>query len=861
MKLSSLLQHALVSCVDFCSRRAVAVLLVALLSVAGAGVYVVRNLSIDTDVSEMLSDELPFRKTAAELDAAFPQFADEIDIIIDGDTPDIAEDAAGRLADRLRADPKLFGVVFHPESDPFFRRNGLLYMETSDIEDASDRLAGIQPLLAALWRNPSLQGLFEVLGQAVEQDSTNTDVTQFFELMARVAQAQHDRRFGEISWRELISGSGETRKAVVIEPTLDYSTLHPAAKVIAAIREQARQLELDESHGVHLRLTGTGALAHEELLSVEDSIGMTNVIALGVVCVLLLVCLRSIRLVIPVMLTLLMGLVWSSALAVLLVGSLNVLSVAFAVLFIGIGVDFGIHFALRYREGMAAAPTHLAALRWASAGISGPLTLCAVAAGIGFFSFLPTHYRGLGELGLVAGASMFVALAANLTVLPAFLSLIGPRPEGARHKVDEGMQAYHEGRMFRFRRPIVVGALVLGVAAAVIAPHASFDFDPLHLKDPHSESVRTLTQMMREGDNSAYMLSVLAANADEANAMAAKFSKLEAVAKATTIGDFIPANQDDKLSVISNMALFLSPLFTVEEKPKATPADARVAWAVLSQKLVATGGKAAGHLRAAMAGLDIADDAVLSELERRLLGGLPRQMGLLREAMGATPMTLADLPSDIRARYIAADGRTRVDVEPKENQSDHVALRRFVESVRTVSSKASGNPVVILEAGKTVIDALRTAMLVTLSVLLVVFWALLRNVRDVLLVFAPLVLAALLTVALMVIIKLPFNYVNIVALPLLFGLGMANGIQFVYRERLETDPARLMRSSTPRAVIFSALATIDSFGSMALSPHKGTSSMGILLGIAITLTLSCTIIVLPALMRCFPARRRNPSSS
>ncbi|MBF0560931.1 MAG: MMPL family transporter [Alphaproteobacteria bacterium] len=261
------------------------------------------------------------------------------------------------------------------------------------------------------------------------------------------------------------------------------------------------------------------------------------------------------------------------------------------------------------------------------------------------------------------------------------------------------------------------------------------------------------------------------------------------------------------------------------------------------------------RLRASLMALDGGDESTRRQLETRLLTGLNGRLTSLRESLLAGPVTVADLPAGVRARQIAADGRTLVEVYPKENLSDAAALRRFVVAVREVAPNAAGTPVVIMEAGDAVIRALWTATTLTMVLLLALLAVLLRNTRDVLLVFAPLVLAALLTVAVMVTFGLAFNFANIIALPLLFGLGIANGIQFIYRERLEADIVALMRSSTPRAVVFSALTTIDSFGSMALSSHRGTASMGILLGIAISLTLVCTLVVLPAMMRTFPPRR------
>lgn len=850
---SVLLRDALVAWVDGCRRWAAPVAVVLLAVAVAAGVYVADTIGIDTDTDSMFSPKLPFMTVTRELDDAFPRFSEGIVVVVDGDTPDLAEDAANRLADRLRARPEVFGTIFHPDADAFFRRNGLLYHDPAELEALGDKLAEAQPFLAVLWRNPSLQGLFEVLDLGLRNQPGAT-LDRVLAAVAASAEAVRAGRFAPLSWQDLMAGGGERRRVFEANPPLDFATLHPAADAMAGIRAMASELSLDAAHGVRVRLTGPGALAHEELVSVETSLGITNAIALAVVVVLLVVGLKSVRLVIPVLITLIAGLAWTAALGIAMLGEFNVLSVAFALLFIGIGVDFGIHVALRYREGFAHAADSRGALKWAASGVGGPLALCAVAAGIGFMSFLATDYDGLAELGLIAGTGMVVALFANLTLLPALLTLY-PLAPGSRGMEDSSNAfVWFEG-MHR-SRAVVVAALVVAAAAAALVPRARFDFDPLNLKDAGAESVRTLLDLMKEKRTSPYTISVLAKNAEQAAVVAGRLGKLDAVT-VTTLGDHVPADQEEKLDTIANMALFLSPLLVAQSQPPPEAARNREALATLLATLDASAKPSARRLHAALSALDTGDDRVLARLDELLLSGLPGRLSALRDSLMARTFTAADLPVDLRERYIAADGRVRVEIQAKDDGRDQASLGRFVDAVRTVAPEAAGNPVVIVDAGKVVKRSLATATSVTLVVLVALLIGLLRDARDVLLAFAPLVLAAVLTVAIMVAIDLPFNFVNIVALPLLFALGLANGIQFVYRERLEADPSALMRSTTPRAVVLSALTTIDSFGSMAVSTHQGTASMGILLGIAITVTLVCTLVVLPAMMRWMPARHHR----
>jgi len=242
------------------------------------------------------------------------------------------------------------------------------------------------------------------------------------------------------------------------------------------------------------------------------------------------------------------------------------------------------------------------------------------------------------------------------------------------------------------------------------------------------------------------------------------------------------------------------------------------------------------------------DNRVMSNMQTRLIASLPNRLTRLKESLQAKPVSLNELPPEIRSRYVAPDGQVRIKVYPKENVRNRAALLKFVDAVRAIVPDAVGAPVVIYESSRTVINSFIKAATIAISCIVVLLIIVLRNIRDSLFVFAPITLAALLTVSISVLFELHFNFANVIVLPLLFGLGVASGIHFILRERDEKDSAGILFTSTPRAVVFSALTTIGSFGSIALSSHPGTASMGVLLTIAITLTLVCTLLVLPALM-------------
>ena len=850
------------------ARRGALLVVIASLAAAGLGlVYVADNLSINTDTTDMLSPDLPFRRDSRAISEAFPQFSDNILVVLDGQTPDLADDAAMALAGRLRLRPEIFGDVYDPMGDPFFRRNGLLFEELDELVELGDRLAEAQPFLGVLWQDPSLRGLFKMVEMAIDEirqaGEAPIDVAPVLEAIAHIAEEQARGRFAHLSWQELMTtgkngdGGGESvnRRILVISPVLDFASLQPAGDAIGALRSLAAEMGLDGGHGVGMRLTGSAALAQEELKSVEEGMGLAALVSLFLVLVLLLSGLRSVRLSAALLATLIMGLVWTAAFALAVLGRLNLISVAFAVLFIGLSVDFGIHFGLRYKEEIDRRAAPAEALRHAAAGAGGALGLCAVAAAIAFYSFLPTDYLGLAELGLIAGTGMFIALFANLTVLPALLSLfpLAPAPVGAEERKPGGVQPF----VRRHAGAVAWGALVLGAAAAAVAPGARFDFDPLNLKDPGTESVGTLFDLMEDPRTGPYSITVLAASLAEADRLAARLEGLDEVDGAETLSDYLPGDQAEKLEIVESLALFLSPSLSASRRqPPPAPEERRVALDSLLGKLERLQTEPARRVGAALSGLPAAGrEGALAELEVRLLAALPGRLETLRRSLEAEPVSLDSLPPSLRQRQLTADGRARLTVYPQENLHDRAALKRFVKAVRTVAPRAAGSPVVILEAGNTVIRAFVEAALLAVSLIGLLLVVVLRSAKDVALVFAPLSLAALLTIAASVLFGLPFNFANVIVLPLLFGLGVAGAIHLVLRQRSEASRHGVLETSTPRAVMFSALTTIGSFGSIALSSHPGTSSMGVLLTIAITLSLACTLVVLPALLAIFGPSR------
>jgi len=839
-----------------------------------SGFYTANNVSVNTDTEDMLSPELPFRQNAKALDKAFPQFSDNIVVVVDAPTADQTHDAANALVQKLRENTELFGEVFDPSANPFFQKNGLLYLEIEEVELLTERLARAQPFLGRLNASPTLPELFRLLEQTLEASAgteavvpVNT-VASIFHQISDVIEAQLDGAPKSLSWRDLLSGEENmpfaTKRIIVLQPQTDFGSLAPGAAAMEEIRRLARSERLNETYEARVRLTGSLALAQEELESVVEGLGLAGILSLVLVVGLLFWALKSIWLLLATVITLVSGLILTAGFATFSVGTLNLISVAFAVLFIGLSVDFGIHFCLRFREHQSQKDSKEEALILAAQSSGRALTLTAICAAIGFYSFLPTDYLGLAELGLIAGSGMFIALFSNLTLLPALIMILPAQASTTKWLANKDTHSQIGTAM----RPSVVlfgfaGVLVVGLS---FLPKAGFDFDPLNLRDPDRESVSTLLDLMTDPQQSPYTISVLAENIEEARQLNLKLSPLGAVEGVATASSLIPTDQDAKLDLISSLALFLSPSLENETQAQIpVPEESRQSLKNLQQAIKSSlTHSQSGPLSESLARLNSVlprylerfgqNPDALIDVEKRLLGSLNGRIVELKQSLNADTVELQDLPPALRNRMISANGQARVDVFPSGDMQSREALEEFVQTVRTVAPNATGAPITIFEAGNTVVRAFIEAAVVTIIFIAGLVLLLTRNIRDILLIFLPLLVAAIMTGGMSGLLGLPFNFANVIVLPLLFGLGIAGNIHLVLREQQTGGAQRLMTSSTPRAVIFSALTTVGSFGSISLSSHPGTSSMGVLLTIAIVNSLVCSLILLPALMKQWPPR-------
>jgi hopanoid biosynthesis associated RND transporter like protein HpnN len=853
------LTSIVVSIVKACTRFAATTVLIALALAIAAGFYTARKFEINTDINTLISPDLDWRKRDIQLDEAFDRDR-TILAVVEGPTPELTSSASAVLNQKLAGDTKHFESVQPLGSGEFFEKSGLLFLPVAEVARLTSQFGSAAPLIEIMAGDPSLRGLTGALETAlagVKRGQVKLDSTERpFNQVAQTVESVLNKGTGTFSWRELISDKpltdADRRTFIEFKPILDFNALEPGKAATDAIRQAAFDLNLAGEYGARVRLTGPVPIANEEFATVADGAVLNGIGTVMVVLLILWMALHSVKIISAVFANLFIGLSITTAVGLWMVGSLNLLSIAFAVLFVGLGVDFGIQFSVRYRSERFKSDDLQTALEKAAEYSAIPLSLAAMATAAGFLSFLPTDYKGVSELGKIAGVGMLVAFFSSITVLPALLSLLNP--PGEKEPVGYAFLAPVDRFLERHRVIIIVGTLLIAVAGLPLLYFLRFDFNPINLRNPKVESISTFLDLRKDPNTGANAINVMTNSEADAKKIEARLAQVPEVLRVMSLDSFVPEDQPEKLKLIAQGAKTLNPALN-PESIDAPPTDAENVDALKGtvESLRRTAGDAKGPGAAAsrrladgLSRLADSNEAVRNKTQAIFVTPLKVVLDQLKNALQAKPVSLKTLPPDLVRGWKTKDGLTRVEAQPRGDPNDNETLRKFAAAVLAAEPKAVGGPVSILKSGDTVVKAFIHAGIWALVVISFLLWLTLRRVTDVLLTLVPLLVAGAVTMEICVLIGLPLNFANIVALPLLLGVGVAFKIYYVTAWR--AGKTNLLQSSLTRAIFFSAMTTATAFGSLWLSSHPGTASMGKLLALSLVTTLAAVLLFQPALM-------------
>ncbi|MGA2997586.1 MMPL family transporter [Bradyrhizobium sp.] len=853
-----MLSSVVVRVVDFCAYHRWPVIVVGILLMVTTAGFDYERFSITTDVEALISQSLPWHQRQLAFANAFPQ--NGIAAVISAPTAENAEQATNALAQQLSKRSDLFRTVVQPDSGPFFERNGLLFDTVADVKQSIGGLSKAQFLIAELTSDPTLRGAMKALSLAAQGVAGGQvkidDLAWPLTLAEKTLSDVLSGNAASFSWQELVHGqraqSRQLRHFIAIDPLLDFGALQPGTKATAGIRQAVADLDLGGKFGAKVDLTGQVPMNDDQFSVIRQSALRDTLTALFGVLVILWFALRSWKIIAAVFFSLIVGLAVTAALGLAMVGAFNLISIAFFVLFVGLGVDFGIQFSVRYRSERHEQNDLRGALRSAAQKVGAPLTLAAAATAVGFFSFIPTDYKGLSELGLIAGCGMLIAFLCSITLVPAMLAVLDPPGEPA--SVGFKALAPLDNFLQRHRIVVIASTLIAVLSATPLLLNLPFDFNPVNLQNPNAPSVVTYRELQRNPETSGNDAEILVPSLDQANATAKRLGALPEVSRTLTLSSFIPTDQDQKIAAITSASRGLaSALNPPRQLPAPSDQDVVAAIRTTASDLLKAAGSASGpsadlarHVSEMLSHLSQTDAAIRNKAEAAVVPPLTIDLDQLRMDLAPQPVTLKTLPPGLIRAWLSPDGQARVQALPRGDLTDTNVLQKFATSILAAEPSATGPPISYYESGRTVTRAFIEAGILALVSIAILLFIALRRVTDVLLTLVPLLLAGAVTLEVCVLTGMALNFANIIALPLLLGVGVAFKIYYTMAWR--AGKTGLLQSTLTRAVIFSAMTNAIAFGSMAASSYPGMSSMGKLMALALFCTLAAAVLFQPVLM-------------
>jgi hopanoid biosynthesis associated RND transporter like protein HpnN len=705
------------------------------------------------------------------------------------------------------------------------------------------------------------------------------------ELNLTLSTNEHDYRS---PWADFFGGTEEwsdngylvsdNRRFVflMVEPKKDaeggFSDLQESItairQAIAALRQQS------QFQGLTAGVTGTRALDSDEMASVQADGGVATIACFLGVTLLYFLFYRKMRHPLLIASALTIGLAWTMGFIALTVGHLTVITMFVGPMLLGLADDFGVHLMTRYEEERSRGQTPQAALNEVFEHTVPGITAGAVTTSLAFFAVMLADFRGMQELGLITGAGLLLSLIAMVTLLPAMIVVLESyRPWQAT----VGGRAFLTGTfaglgsvLVRQRQLLLVLCGGITLCSLIALPYLTFDYNLLNLQARGTESVKWEKRIIENSERSSWNALTTASTPTEAMKKAAAFQNLSSVGSVESVASLIPEQQEERLELIRALLPSFSDL------PPALPPTAPVDVHDLQETLEKLKLKirtdndewdpqkkpAEQELREArQALLQVIDrlkampegeaQAALVHFQQALLRDFQDKWNLLRNNLKPSgPISFADIPPKLKTRFISRDGtKFLIQIYPKHNIREREPLEEFITQLRQVDPDVTGSPVIGYES----INAMKAgyvegAMYAFLAILLVTYFTV-RRVGDTVLAVLPLALGIIWTAGLMKLCGLQFNLANLVAVPLIIGIGVENGIHIVhrFREAGESGP-ELVAGSTGQAVALFSLTTMVGFGSLMVARYYGIFSMGLLLTVAVGSVLVASLGVLPLLL-------------
>ncbi len=861
--------------------------------------YTANNLEFNTSRRDLIAKDLPYETLYERYRELFKDF-DGLTVVVEGDKPEPMKRFTEALALKLKSLPHLFSEIFYKVDIEYFKDKVLLYMSPDELEDLIDKLESHQTFLETINASPGLNQILQAINHEISsgmvdslmsgflgtesEKEEGTDDQADLQLLITLFKAMHAQLKGDTvyrsPWRSLFTDSEESLQEegylvsdderllfILMSPKEDQNDFAGSKGAIQSVRDLIAELKTEYPE-IQVGVTGGDVIASDEMVATKDDVTHASILALVGVAVLFIGIYRGVVRPLLAVFCLLVALGWSMGYTTLVVGHLNILTVVFTTILIGLGIDFGIHVIERYREERAGEKSVLEALEKTLRGTGRGNLAGAITTAIAFGAMTLTDFLGIAELGWIAGGGILLCLLAMILLLPALIMIEErlfpnkkPKPV-AVHRARVSIES-----CFEHYRMIIGISLFATVLAGIAFKNLQFDYNLLNLQVKETEAVEYELKILENAKRSTWYAAIISDSYADALKKLQQVKSIPSVGKVESILSVLPEHQEENLKLIPDLQPLLGDmeiepddeLFSLQRLKKTLK---KIRFKLRGRESgkedeVAETGRWAQKVIEAIENQDPASAKTrLQNFSRNLTQDYRDKLESLRKGLKAEKVKVENLPKDLKSRFMSTQGHFLILAFPNINIWERESMEQFLASMREIDPDVTGNAVHMFESSQLMKMGYLTGGLYAMCAIILFLFLSFKRPGTVLLILLPTWIGTVWTVGIMELTGVRFNLANLVILPLIIGIGVVNGIHIVHRFREEGGKEdTVLSKSTGQAVILSSLTTMIGFGSLMVANHQGIFSLGLVLTLGVGNSLLASITLLPALLKMCTVRQ------
>ena len=873
------------------------------LVLAGLSIWVTgEKLTFKTGRGDLVAKGLPYVKLYKDYRKHFKDLEGMV-IVAEGGSPSRRAQFAEMLAAKLQGSPDLFSQVIYKFDTSYFRSRFLLYLDPEDLKSLQEKLEEHQDFIESINASPGLNPLLNQINTEISSGMVDSLMTDFIgeggeeteeekkndendlQLLIRIIEEMNrslEKQYHYNSpWQSLFNDGEESLRDkgylvsknekllfILAVPNEDETSFTGYKDSVYSARELIAEVKKDFPD-IEVGLTGEDVISTDEMVTTQKDVELASKIALAGVALLFIIAFKGIVKPLLAVFSLLVALAWSLGFTSITVGHLNILSVVFTTILIGLGIDFGIHILERYKEERQSGNDILPALQKTLQGTGQGNFSGAITTAMAFGAMVLTDFIGIVELGWIAGWGILFCMIAMILLLPALVTLEEKwRKPHYSKSTEKPITAKISGldKIFNHYKLIIVVCTVLVLIASLSLRKNFFDYNLLNLQAKGTEAVKYEMRILENAGRSAWSAAFLADSLEEVREKEAKLKTLPTVENVESIAAMIPENQKENAEYVKeNLAPMLSEIFVEEEDEPFSLKQLHKTLKRIRFKLKGREGK---EDKVAQAAKEV--DKFFKQIETIEPKIAEAQLQLFSEELfvdyrglmeelkqNAEPqfVEISGIPKSLRERYISDKGKYLITVFPSVDIWNLENRERYLKDLRTVDPNVTGSAVHMFNSTRLMTEGYINGGIYAMTAIVIYVFAVFRNLRTVFFILLPVFVGSIWTLGIMDVFDLKLNMANLVILPLILGIGVVNGIHITHRYREEEDKnAVVLGKSTGQAVVLSSLTTMIGFGSMMVANHYGVFSLGLVLTLGVFCCLIASITFLPALLKLSAAK-------